>query len=49
MKGAKALAMPVRFGQHMEVEPTNRLEISWKTYSQGSFWFGATFDIYNPL
>ncbi len=44
LSGAKALAMPVRFGQHLVVEETNRKTIDWESYAPGGMWFHASFD-----
>lgn len=40
LDGAKALALPTKFGQKLTVEVTNNQEISWCSYdSDGSVWF----------
>jgi mevalonate kinase len=43
LDGAKALALPTKFGQNLLVEPGNSDEINWKSYdSDGSVWFEDT-------
>ena len=40
LDGAKALALPTKFGQNLIVEENNNPEITWKSYdSDGSIWF----------
>lgn len=44
LDGAKALALPTKFGQHLTIEAGNRQEIHWTSYDyDGSFWFEDTF------
>jgi len=44
LDGAKALALPTKFGQDLIVEPGNDHEIQWTSYDDdGSFWFEDTF------
>lgn len=45
LAGAKALAIPLRFGQQMklEVSPSNRTSILWTAVEQGKPWFEAMF------
>lgn len=40
LDGAKAFALPTKFGQHLIIEPGNSHKINWKSYdSDGSLWF----------
>lgn len=40
LDGAKALALPTKFGQNLIVEKNNTAQISWKSYdADGSIWF----------
>ena len=40
LDGATALALPTRFGQYLDVEPTSGNSITWKSYdSEGSVWY----------
>jgi mevalonate kinase len=40
LDGAKALALPTKFGQNLIVEKGNNQEITWKSYdADGSIWF----------
>lgn len=52
LDGAKALALPTKFGQNLIVEENNNPEIKWKSYdSDGSIWFEETLsflEIKNP-
>ncbi len=44
LDGAKALALPTKFGQDLTIEPGNQNEIHWTSYDDdGSFWFDDTF------
>jgi len=44
LDGARALALPTTFGQHMEVEQNNTETVSWKGYdSDGSVWVDVFF------
>lgn len=44
LDGAKALALPTKFGQDLTVEPGNDNEIHWTSYDHdGSFWFDDAF------
>ncbi len=47
LKGAKALAVPLKYGQSLEVEPnTNRdFHLHWKASENNAFWFEAILDI----
>jgi mevalonate kinase len=43
LDGAKALALPTKFGQNLTVEPNNNQEIKWTSYdSDGNIWFDET-------
>ncbi|AOW08390.1 GYDIA family GHMP kinase [Flavobacterium gilvum] len=43
LDGAKALALPTKFGQHLIVEKGYNQEIRWKSYdADGSIWFEET-------
>ncbi|MES2575082.1 MAG: GYDIA family GHMP kinase [Bacteroidota bacterium] len=44
LDGAKAFALPTKFGQNLIVEKGNNQEIKWTSYdSDGSIWFEDTF------
>ena len=44
LDGAKALALPTKFGQDLVIEESANQEICWTSYdSDGSFWFEDTF------
>jgi mevalonate kinase len=44
LDGAKALALPTKFGQDLTVEPGSHETIYWTSYDyDGSFWFDDTF------
>jgi mevalonate kinase len=44
LDGAKALALPTKFGQDLTVEPGSHDTIYWTSYDyDGSFWFDDTF------
>lgn len=44
LDGAKAFALPTKFGQNLVVEQNNTQEINWKSVdSDGSLWFETTF------
>jgi mevalonate kinase len=43
LDGAKALALPTKFGQNLTVEKSNSQEIKWTSYdADGSIWFDET-------
>src|SRR5258705_10647899 len=43
LDGAKALALPTKFGQNLIVEKSGNQEIKWKSYdADGSIWFEET-------
>ena len=43
LDGAKALALPTKFGQNLIIEENNNQEIKWKSYdADGSVWFEET-------
>jgi len=44
LAGAKALAMPVCFGQDMTVDQIPQRNIEWKSSDQNGTWFSARFD-----
>lgn len=44
LKGAKALALPTRFGQDLQVEPIENRVISWTSMEKGRSWFRAEFE-----
>lgn len=43
MYGAKSLALPVKFGQRMEVSPNAPEELRWEAYIKDEPWFAARF------
>lgn len=46
VKGAKALAIPTRVGQHLEVKESTGSELNWKSLDhEGKEWFSAKFDL----
>ncbi len=47
MEGSKALAVPLKFGQRLQVQKQNdeKPEISWESYIKNKLWFVATFDL----
>ncbi|MEO8252748.1 MAG: GYDIA family GHMP kinase [Flavobacterium sp.] len=53
LDGAKALALPTKFGQNLIVEEINPLQINWKSYdSDKSIWYEDTLlfsEIKNPV
>lgn len=45
LNGASALAVPLKYGQTLEVAPfRNSKKLSWKAYVKNKLWFEATFD-----
>lgn len=45
LKGATALALPLKFGQDLNIKPLEKSkEILWKTYVGNKLWFEAKFD-----
>lgn len=44
LKGARALALPIKFGQSMEIILDNSKVINWQSYQYEQRWFRATFD-----
>src|SRR5258705_5950965 len=43
LDGAKALALPTKFGQNLIVEKSGNQEIKWKSFdADGSIWFEET-------
>lgn len=48
LDGAKAFALPTKFGQNLIVEEKSKPQINWKSYdSDGSLWFEDTFTFEN--
>lgn len=48
LDGAKALALPTKFGQSLTITPIDEPKLIWKSYnSDKSLWFEGTFDIEN--
>ncbi|HPR57677.1 MAG TPA: GYDIA family GHMP kinase [Bacteroidales bacterium] len=45
MKGALALALPLKFGQSLEVSVSRRDGISWKSFEKNMLWFEADFSL----
>jgi len=45
LAGAKALALPVRFGQTLHVEEIEEKIIDWESTTKGSTWFKAKYNI----
>lgn len=47
LDGAKALALPTKFGQNLVIEQNNTQGINWKSLdSDGSIWFETTFSFF---
>ncbi len=45
LNGARALAVPLRFGQRLKVEDTNQGYLSWESFADdGCCWFSAKYD-----
>lgn len=44
MKGAKALAIPLRYGQSMSVEENFEAALHWGAFENGKLWFDAKFE-----
>ena len=44
LKGARALALPVKYGQSMEITLNDSQEINWQSYHHENRWFKASFD-----
>ncbi|MDR9457098.1 MAG: GYDIA family GHMP kinase [Salegentibacter sp.] len=48
LDGAKALALPTKYGQEMQVESTDKPEISWTSLDEKEdIWFGGSFILKN--
>jgi mevalonate kinase len=46
LKGAKSIALPIRFGQSLKVsEAEHEDELSWKAYADNRLWFSARFKL----
>ena len=44
MYGASALAIPVKFGQSLQIEKNNLTVLQWNTFVNNSLWFSASFN-----
>ena len=44
MNGAKALAVPLKYGQCLKIEESSTAKIIWQTNIKYNFWFKAEFD-----
>ena len=44
LKGALALALPLRFGQSLSVETRHGTSLQWDAHKPGGQWFSVTFD-----
>jgi len=42
--GAKALALPLKYGQWFSVTPSTNININWTSYYNNQIWFKATFN-----
>jgi len=51
LKGAQSLALPLRFGQGLSVEPSESRLLQWETFVEGNQWFYADFDLveFHPI
>ena len=50
LDGAKAFALPTKFGQNLIIEKGNDQEIKWASFdSDGSIWFEDTFSFNDIL
>ena len=48
LDGAKAFALPTKFGQHLEVRKSNKKNINWKSFDyQNNLWFETNLSIAN--
>ena len=46
LDGAKALAIPTKYGQSLEVKPIETHEIRWKSFDhKGTLWFETTLQL----
>ncbi|NOX46772.1 MAG: GHMP kinase [Chlorobi bacterium] len=43
LKGALALALPVKFGQSLEISEYEREGLKWESFEKGKLWFSANF------
>ncbi len=43
LKGALALALPVKFGQSLEISEHEREGLKWESFEKGKLWFTANF------
>ena len=45
LDGATALALPTKFGQSLDIKPSETTDLSWTSYdADGKIWFSATFN-----
>jgi mevalonate kinase len=45
LDGATALALPTKFGQSLDIKPSESTDCNWTSYdADGKIWFSATFD-----
>jgi len=44
LAGARALALPVRFGQNLHVEETDQTFVEWESFTPAGKWFTGQFD-----
>jgi len=51
LKGALSLALPLRFGQELQVDPSESGLLKWETLVEGNQWFIADFDLadFHPI
>ena len=48
LDGAKAFALPTKFGQHLEIRKSNKKNINWKSFDyQNNLWFETNLSITN--
>ncbi|MFN2261209.1 MAG: mevalonate kinase, partial [Psychroflexus sp.] len=46
LDGAKALALPCKFGQDLSVQATSETKSSWTSYDENNkIWFSSEFDL----
>ncbi len=44
LHGAKALAIPLKFGQNLSISPTKNSQIEWEAFTPKGLWFSASYD-----
>lgn len=45
LDGATALALPTKFGQSLDITPSETMDLEWTSFdADGKIWFSATFD-----